>query len=45
MCSLEGLFANNRAWAQERIEQDPELEEVLEFMGERGELICLGDIY
>ncbi len=24
MCSLDGLFANNRAWARERIEQDPQ---------------------
>ena len=24
MCSLDGLFANNRAWASQRVTEDPE---------------------
>jgi len=24
MCSLDGLFANNRAWANQRVSDDPE---------------------
>jgi len=23
MCSIEGLFANNRAWANQRVADDP----------------------